>query len=304
MKSSHGLGGAVFQRVKWVLSLCLVLALKVWVERAFLVEERRYSSINEKGSQIVVIPNSVEEFSALIGGFRPLLASILKLRVAESFSEKDWEAIAGYYDKITALQPTESSHWRMPGWLLSVNGGREAEGKSLAERKYFYKRGKAFYETGIRKNPNDLPLRVQAASTYVNPALFPELLLAVEHYRKASEIARKQGAERGSDQSLAFEATSRKYERMQVYALARIPNEEERDKAYRLARRLFDESEQNHLPMLLCLLWVLQEQFEEESDRLSLIEIFRSESYAKRFLKRYLYQAKRLGYPMPTHSAK
>ena len=268
----------------------------LWKFQADFQSYKRAKSIEVQFAEEVTNESSPtgENLWATLGGFRPLLASMIQLRVADAFAERDWSAVGDVYDQVTSLQPKVPAYWRTAGWILCVNGGMPKEDgyESFIEaqqRSRSFQRGAKVLERGLAHNPEDFWLNVQMASVHANRYLFPNPNVAAQYYKKASELAAKEG----------FTVTADKYQRHHLYALCRTGNEDAMRQAYGIAKELFNSSEQNHVPTLLSLLWVLQDRYEQEERKLSLVQVFRSEVYAERFLGRYLQTAEGFNYPIP-----
>ena len=179
-----------------------------------------------------------------LGGLRSLVAAFLSIGSYDDFSQRRWGAVEDRFRQIVALAPQNKYYWDTGAWHLAYNASSDsAEDKSLRatereiRRKQYIAKGKRFLEQGIAHNSRDWVLYARLGNLLSDAWKQPE-------YKKAAEMFGKAVALGAPD----F------YQRSEMYALARVPEEEE--KAYEMGLKLYQNPE-NRVPSLRSLLFVL-----------------------------------------------
>ncbi|MCP5546035.1 MAG: hypothetical protein H7A50_01540 [Akkermansiaceae bacterium] len=204
-----------------------------------------------------------QTFAAVsLGGLRTLVATFYNLRAFSEFTEQRWGDVARTFDLIVTLAPHTRYYWETGYWHQAYNAASYYinEEKLPAERRREAWResihaGLDFLERGIRNNPDDWSLWANKGFLLSDPNKFPAFRDQAKSFEEAAEAYRK------------AEATGRALpyvKRFSLYALARVPGRE--DEALEIARRFYNESERNHTPTLLSLLFVLEAHADASQD--------------------------------------
>lgn len=232
-----------------------------------------------------------------LGGLRSLVASIWNLRAFLHFENLDWFKLEQSYEVITTLQPQTTHYWDTGAWHLHTNASVYfKENKDLspfrrsAMRKKYINKGSAFLEDGIRQNPDNWKLHNSLARLWSDYHKLPDLERALKHY----------------EDTLACESLP-SYKRNQLrrftfYTMTRV-EDRERD-AYKLGLSLYNESDRNHTPNLVCCLFALQNAIDlPEADRIPDSKLFPNEKTELAWLKNY-FAHRGHDYPMDGVRAK
>ncbi len=211
-----------------------------------------------------------------LGGLRSLVATWRSFVALEHFTNGDWVELEKEYDLITTLSPHNEYHWATGGWHLAYNASgyfQQQQGMLPQQRerltKSYIRRGRQFFEDGIRNNPESWQLKSKLGNLYADEERYPDYEKAAELFLSAAE----------SDDALDF------YKRAAIYALARVPSR--RQEAY--DRLLVEwQSPENRLPMMQALRFALQENLNVPAEqRLMMKDIFGSPREAYFHLSNY-----------------
>ncbi len=211
-----------------------------------------------------------------LGGLRSLVVEILRLDATVAWSKNDWTELEQRYEQMTTLQPKREQLWSAAAFEMSSNAAgyfsaqRDLDAHQRARRMREYtERGEQFLLDGLKSNPQSRHLYTKLGEHYSNLHRRPQFQKAADAYKQAVVY----GA--GSLQA-----------RQRFYALCRIRGREL--EAWTLGRELFLSSEQNHVPSVSCLLFVLQHKISVPPEqRLSVDTLFGSRERAVKMLRLY-----------------
>lgn len=222
-----------------------------------------------------------------LGGLRSFAASLFAFSAWSEFERSNWRGLEDDFVVITTLQPHSRYYWNSGSWHLAYNASafykndedlRPAR-REIMERRYIEK-GRNMLERGLRLNPDNRGLKLDMIRLLTDPYKpqdFPE-------------------AARLIDEVIAMGDATPLVERRRVYILVRMPETYQR--AYDLARELFQKDVDNHVPSLLCIIIALQHALDvPDDDRLTIEQVFGSAERAYRNLVTYRQNASSSGYP-------
>lgn len=232
-----------------------------------------------------------------LGGLRSLVASIWNLRAFVHFEDLNWLKLEESYEVITTLQPQTTHYWDTGAWHLHTNASvYYKENKDLspfrrsAMRKKYIDKGSAFLEEGVRQNPDNWRLHNALARLWSDHHKIPDLKRSLQYY----------------ENTLACESLP-SYKRTQLrrftfYTMTRVT--ERQQDAYDLGITLYNESERNHTPNLVCCLFALQNALDiPETKSLPESKLFPNEKVELMWLKNY-FTHRGHDYPMDGVRAK
>jgi len=247
---------------KWVQTLVAVVVLAVFGLLRWPVESALTRDLREQ--HLLPPPLDIEMrerlgqggFAAAFGGMRSVIASMQNLQAQLDWSRQDWGRLESRFRLITRLQPRAESYWEMACWHLAYNASSyylydwrdypdhlEPGAVELLRRRYwrsYVHKGIEMLEEGIRYNPEKPRLYEVLGHLYADPNKLLDHRLAAEAFLAGAELP-------GGAPWL---------KRFGGYSLSYLS--EEREAAYELLRGLYEESESNHVPTLLAILFELQ----------------------------------------------
>ncbi|MCP5535955.1 MAG: hypothetical protein H7A51_06930 [Akkermansiaceae bacterium] len=235
--------------------------------------------------------------AAVLGGMRSPIASIENLRAFVHFENLDWAKVETSYQIITALQPQTTHYWDTGAWHLHTNASvYYKENKDLspfkqsAMRRRYIDKGSAFLEEGVRQNPDNWQLHNALARLWSDYHKLPDLKRALKHYEDT--LACKSLPDYKRTQLMRFT----------FYTMTRVKGREK--DAYTMGRELFDASDRNHTPNLVCCLFVLQNLLAvPETERIPETALFPDEKTQYAWLQNY-FDHRSQDYPMDGVRAK
>jgi tetratricopeptide (TPR) repeat protein len=233
-----------------VLTIAMLLAfgvVKLPAERALSLQQRQLHisgvmnlDLREKLGQL--------GFVAALSGFRAPVADFLFIQAHVAWERTEWARVLFWFRQVTRLQPRVPLFWDVAAWHMAWNASAAALNDSSqprialrvkAQREYF-SLGKDFLERGINNNP-DKPELYESLGL-----LYREKLKDHEH---ASECYAKAAALPGAHS----------YDRrFSAYELSYCEGREH--EAYEHLRALYNEGEQERLPMLIKRLKFLEDK--------------------------------------------
>lgn len=262
----------------------LVLAVVGMVRMPF---EQKLS--NDLKAQQILAPSfdiearaglSQKGFVASFGSLRPTLAALYAISTSSLHSRSDWLGLEDAFESIVLLDPYNEYYWETGAWHMAYNAAsatREDKDlpplrrRKLAEE--YTQKGEAFYDRGIRANPNSYDLRMAKARLWSRPKVDPD-------YEKVAEVLQST-----LNEVEMPELQRRRVQRNLFYALLRIP--ERVNEAYQLGRELY-QSPHNRVPSLANGLCVLQMHPRvEEFEPLSMTQLYGDRMTALRLLNNY-----------------
>lgn len=250
------------------------------VEKAQLAEGLQQDAPYESGSRDE-LSRQLALFS--LGGLRSLAAEILAVDATSAWVEQDWPRADRRWKEITTLAPRRVNYWVRAARDMSKNAVSHARRlKTLSERDRvllaarYRKRGEEYLQDGIACNPKSALLHLELAAYYEDPMGSPNFRKASSEYEKA----------------LALGAPDM-YRRWVFYNMARTRGREQ--EAWQMGRLLFREKQHRSIS-LRCILFALQNKLDlPEGEKLSVEELFGSDSSARKQLS--LYRGNNLHYP-------
>ncbi len=247
------------------------------------IEQRLSDELREAG----LLPDRLEvstrdkigqtSAAVALGGLRTLVATFLNLRAFAFFSDQRWANVDDTYRLIVDLAPRTRYYWETASWHQAYNAASYYQNFSsmpaLRRREAWRSsilRGREILEQGISNLPDDWSLHAQLGFLLRDPnkiGAFGDVDAAFLASSEASELASE------------LEGAPVRERRFQFYTLARVPGREA--DALALGRALHAESIANHVPTLLCLLFVLEAWENPSMDhRGRAVELFGSEQIA------------------------
>ena len=216
-----------------------------------------------------------------LGGLRTLVATFLNLRAFNFFAENRWSDLAETYEIIVDLAPHTRYYWESGYWHLAYNAAsyylNRSELPTLRRREAWRAsilHGRAFLERGIRNNPDDWALHARLGQLLSDPNKLPAYGDDAASFQAAAEAYDRAGR---SPEALGY------VRRFHLYTLARVPGREA--EALAIARSLYEESQRNRTPTLLCVLYVLEAPHQDPLGRA--IELFQDAKTAYDWLGTY-----------------
>ncbi|MFL6539437.1 MAG: hypothetical protein ACJ8HU_01605 [Chthoniobacterales bacterium] len=187
-------------------------------------------------------------FSALLSGFRSLLADVAFIRAHIAWERTEWPRVLLLFREATTLQPHTALFWDMAAWHMAWNAStaalrdRSQPDEALRNRtaREYVDIGRDFLERGIRNNPDNPKLYEALARLYQQK--YNDHLHASEFYAKAAE---KPGA-------AAY------VERFAAYELSYCEGRERQ--GYDRLMRIYKRGENARLPTLIKRLKYLEER--------------------------------------------
>ena len=190
-----------------------------------------------------------------LGGLRSLVAAAWNLRAFLHFEELEWLKLEQSYKTITSLQPQTTHYWETGAWHLHSNASAYYnENTDLPAfrrrslRKLYIQKGSNLLEEGVRQNPDNWRLHLALASVWNDRHKLPDYPTSVQHYENALACDSLPNYRRSQVQRFTF------------YTMCNIP--ERYSDALALGSALFHETEQNHLPSLVCSIFALQNELD------------------------------------------
>lgn len=219
-----------------------------------------------------------QTFAAVsLGGLRTLVATFFNLRAFTEFTEQRWGDVAHTFDLIVSLAPHTRYYWESGFWHQAYDAASyyinddklPVERRKQAWRDSIFA-GREFIERGIRNNPDDWSLHAKLGFMLSDANKFPAYRDVGQCFEDAAKAYR-----RAEETGYAPDYVKR----MSLYALARVPGREA--EALEVARHFFEQSERNHTPTLLSLLFVLEAHADPSADVEELaVRIFGSKEQA------------------------
>lgn len=187
-------------------------------------------------------------FLAALSGFRAPLAALLWIEAYTAWENTEWGRMAGLFDTVTTLQPRSTDYWEQSAWHMAWNASVAAmkderqprEALRRNAQRHYIQLGRNYLERGIKSNPDRYNLYLALGNLLREKE--EDHCAAAEAYRKAAQFPGAPGYVR----------------RLVGYELAKCP-EKERE-AHDYLRKLYDESEDQHLPTLISTLQHLEDK--------------------------------------------
>lgn len=194
------------------------------------------ASVPAKEAEAVLGRNAV---LAILGGMRPLMAVYSKLTAVDSWEIADWGEVEKWYGITILLQPEDPQHRIDLAWNCAYNARAYYENSDFVpagtdrarEMEVWTDKGLGYLAAAIPEFPERGDLWLEKGQILERKKR--DHCAAAEAYRQAI----------GKVGVLGY------VERFVGYELAKCPGRER--EAYDYLKRLYDESERNHLPTLI-----------------------------------------------------
>jgi len=244
--------------IRALLALVMVLifgVLKLPAERALTLEQGQ-SRLEDAESNLNLREKIGQVgFIATLSGFRAMLADLLFIQAHVAWQQTEWGRLLFLFRQVTALQPHVPLFWDMAAWHMAWNASAAAlndpsqpcQALCVKAQRDYLAIGKDFLERGINNNPRDPRLYESLARLYRDK--YNDHAHASEFFRKAADCPGAPTYDR----------------RFSAYELSYCQGWEAQ--AYIQLRRLYDESEREHLPTLLNRLKYLEAKLNIPTNR-------------------------------------
>jgi len=217
-----------------------------------------------------------------LGGLRSLVAAAWNLRAFVYFENLEWLKLEQSYKTITSLQPQTTHYWETGAWHLHTNASISYKEnnelppfrrKSL--RKLYITKGSKLLEEGVQQNPDNWRLHLAIARVWNDRHKLPDYAKSIRHYHEALACHSLPDYKRSQ------------VERFTFYTMCNIP--EQRAEALAMGTSLFHQSEQNHLPSIVCSIFALQNELNTPIlARIPDSQLFPNETLQLKWLKNHL----------------
>jgi len=218
-------------------------------------------------------------FTAGFGSFRPTIAAFLSLAASNDHSDQDWVGLEQKYEDILLLDSHNPHYWEMASWHLISNAASDSLNKDglpyLTRFRLYHDyidKGEAIIERGMEVNPNDWRIHILSPNHYSSRFRRPNYIKAAKEFDRVSRMDGISDVRRLLMQ------------RFGLYSLNKVPDLHQ--EAYELALKLFEDTQDNHLPSLLTTVWVGQNNpLNIVRKKYTVEEIFGNKREAYRVLK-------------------
>jgi hypothetical protein len=212
-----------------------------------------------------------------LAGLRTLVASFASLRATEQFTNTEWPELDESANTTVQLSPRTEYYWDIGGWHLAYNAAAYYRNdpelsrlRAESESRRWVEKGRAFFERGVRNNPENWRLAAALGNLYSSAYHFPDDKKAVSAYSRAWATGKADPRVR----------------RNLLQARARTGE----DPAVLLAelRSILQSDPGSAVPSMLALRYVLEARMSSPDDPVArAVEIFGSEERALRVLGAY-----------------
>jgi len=121
---------------------------------------------------------------AALGGFRPVAADMLWLKLERLWDGGDWSKLPALLETVTQLDPYFLLAWQVYGWHCAYN--LHAESETMVDKRYWLAKGIEVLERGVEANPNTWEILFELGWTLFDRA--HENWRAAEYFWKADQF--------------------------------------------------------------------------------------------------------------------